>query len=466
MEKNFGLTDLICVTMLDQRTARPLFQSLAEGEGTPMTGSFCALGEEWPFNMDLHPAVRELYAGKEDRVYFEEVTSTANGTEYLFGYVPIVIDGEVACHLGACLTMNELRHAIALHTRVIEWINGALLLLSAGCLLLLIYRRILRPLSSVQRNVREYRTHKDSAAVVRSLDQIDSANEVGRLADDISAMAVDMEAYSANMARLSAEKERIGTELALATRIQTHLLPNIFPAFPERREFDLYATMNPAKEVGGDFYDFFLVGEDHLALVVADVSGKGVPAALFSMIAKTMLKTSTQAMLSPARVLEEVNLSLGENNEEGMFVTTWLGVLEISTGELTYADAGHEKLARYHDGEWRFLPKACGVPLAQWPADVLELLGDTYPYRNQTIRLRPGDVIFQYTDGVTEAADPYNQLFGEQRLLEALDGASSVQPEALLPQIREKLDAFAQNAPQFDDITMLALRYNGQGSQG
>ena len=299
----------------------------------------------WPFNMDLHPAVRELYAGKEDRVYFEEVTSTANGTEYLFGYVPIVIDGEVACHLGACLTMNELRHAIALHTRVIEWINGALLLLSAGCLLLLIYRRILRPLSSVQRNVREYRTHKDSAAVVRSLDQIDSANEVGRLADDISAMAVDMEAYSANMARLSAEKERIGTEL-------------------------------------------------------------------------------------------------------------------------TYADAGHEKLARYHDGEWKFLPKACGVPLAQWPADVLELLGDTYPYRNQTIRLRPGDVIFQYTDGVTEAADPYNQLFGEQRLLEALDGASSVQPEALLPQIREKLDAFAQNAPQFDDITMLALRYNGQGSQG
>ena len=196
-------------------------------------------------------------------------------------------------------------------------------------------------------------------------------------------------------------------------------------------------------------------------MVVADVSGKGVPAALFSMIAKTMLKTQTQTVLSPERVLTEVNVALGENNEEGMFVTVWLGVLEISTGELTYADAGHEKLALYQDGEWKLLPKACGTPLAAWPPDVLELMDESYRFRNQTIQLKPGDVIFQYTDGVTEATDAQEELFGEGRLLEALNAAGSVQPEALLPQVREKIDAFVKDAPQFDDITMLALRYKG-----
>ena len=461
LEKNFNLADLTCVSMINRTTARPLFQSLAEGEVTPMDGNFCALGEEWPFNADLHPAVDELYTKKEDRAYFEQVIATNNGVEYLYCYVPILVDGEIACHMNAYLEMSELRHTIALNTRVIEWVNGALLFLSAVCLLLLIRRSILRPLSFVQRNVREYRSTKDSAAVVRSLAQIGSDNEVGRLADDFSAMAVDLDEYSTNMARLSAEKERIGTELALAKRIQTHMLPNTFPAYPDRVEFDIFATMDPAKEVGGDFYDFFMVGEDQLAMVVADVSGKGVPAALFSMIAKTMLKTQTQTVLSPERVLTEVNVALGENNEEGMFVTVWLGVLEISTGELTYADAGHEKLALYQDGEWKLLPKACGTPLAAWPPDVLELMDESYRFRNQTIQLKPGDVIFQYTDGVTEATDAQEELFGEGRLLEALNAAGSVQPEALLPQVREKIDAFVKDAPQFDDITMLALRYKG-----
>jgi len=140
-------------------------------------------------------------------------------------------------------------------------------------------------------------------------------------------------------------------EIQMAASIQANILPNTFPAYPNRKEFDIFATMDPAKEVGGDFYDFFMVGEDHLTMVVADVSGKGVPAALFSMIAKTMLKTQSQTAFNPEQILSEVNAALGENNEEGMFVTVWLGILELSTGELTYADAGHEKLALYQNGE-------------------------------------------------------------------------------------------------------------------
>ncbi len=257
------------------------------------------------------------------------------------------------------------------------------------------------------------------------------------------------------------ETSRIETELTMASSIQANMLPNLFPAFPEREEFEIYATMDPAKEVGGDFYDFFMIGEDRLGMVVADVSGKGVPAALFSMIAKTMIKTQAQTRSDPEYVLQKVNALLAENNKENMFVTAWLGVLEISTGELTYADAGHEKLLLYQDGAWKFLPKANGPALAMWAAEDLELMGDEDLFHNQTLQLKPGDAIFQYTDGVTEATDAHDALFGDERLLAAMNGASPARMEELLSHVRAQINGFVKGAPQFDDITMLGLRYKG-----
>ena len=251
------------------------------------------------------------------------------------------------------------------------------------------------------------------------------------------------------------------SELDMAASIQANALPRIISAFPERGEFDIYATMDPAKEVGGDFYDFFLIDDDHLGLVVADVSGKGIPAALFMMTAKTLLKTQAQTHLSPENVLQEVNASLTENNGDDMFVTVWLGVLELSTGVLTYADAGHEKLLLYQDGAWKFLPKINGVALAMWDPEDLKLMGDRYHFHNETVQLRPGDAIFQYTDGVTEATDAGSKLFGDDRLLAAMNSAPSVKPKELLAHVREKIDKFVKNAPQFDDITMLGLQYKG-----
>ena len=219
--------------------------------------------------------------------------------------------------------------------------------------------------------------------------------------------------------------------------------------------------MDPAKEVGGDFYDFFLIDDDHLGLVVADVSGKGIPAALFMMTSKTMLKTQAQTHLSPEKVLEEVNASLTENNGDDMFVTVWLGVLELSTGVLTYADAGHEKLLLYQGGAWKFQPKANGVALAMWDPEDLELMENKFHFHNETIQLRPGDAIFQYTDGVTEATNADNELFGDDRLLTAMNSAPSVEPKELLAHVRGKIDKFVKDAPQFDDITMLGLQYKG-----
>ena len=245
-------------------------------------------------------------------------------------------------------------------------------------------------------------------------------------------------------------RQRIETELNVATRIQADMLPCMFPAFPERPEFDVYAGMTPAKEVGGDFYDFFLVDEDHLALVIADVSGKGVPAALFMVIAKTLLKNAAQTGLSPREVLEKVNNQLCENNQTEMFVTVWLGVYEISTGRLTAANAGHEYPAlRRKDGTFELVRDKHGFVLAG-------MVGSRY--REYELILAPGDTLFVYTDGVAEATDASNALYGTDRMLEALNGCSDSTPRGLLCAVKESVDRFAGNVPQFDDITMLALQ--------
>ena len=322
---------------------------------------------------------------------------------------------------------------------------------------LIVAGRIVKPLELMTRRINAL-SGSDNAFEMEDAYRTDDEIEI--LAESFASLSQKTRTYITQITQITAEKERIGAELTLAAGIQTHMLPNIFPAFPERKEFDIYASMEPAKEVGGDFYDFFMIGDDHLGIVVADVSGKGVPAALFSMIAKTMLKTQAQTRLSPERVLLEVNASLSENNDEDMFVTVWLGVLQISTGELTYADAGHEKLLLYQNGAWKFLPKAGGPALAMWEPEDLELMDEKYQFRNQTVKLNPGDAIFQYTDGVTEATDADNVLFGDDRLLEAMNGAPSAKPEELLPHVRAKIDEFVKDAPQFDDITMLGLRMN------
>lgn len=256
----------------------------------------------------------------------------------------------------------------------------------------------------------------------------------------------------------SSRAQKTEAELNVASSIQRDMLPNIFPAFPERPEFDIYATMQPAKEVGGDFYDFFLVDEDHLALVIADVSGKGVPAALFMVIAKTLLKNCAQTGVSPKAVLETVNNQLCENNQAEMFVTVWLGILEISTGRLTAANAGHEYPAlKRSDGPYELVQDKHGFVLAGMEGS---------RYREYELTLAPGDTLYVYTDGVAEATDAHDALFGTGRMLASLNRHADALPEALLPQVKADIDAFVGQAPQFDDITMLGLRYRGPAREG
>ncbi len=279
---------------------------------------------------------------------------------------------------------------------------------------------------------------------------IRTGDEIEKLGQSFNYMLEKLEQYIENLSAITAEKERIGAELNVAAKIQTDMLPCIFPAFPERREFDIYATMTPAKEVGGDFYDFFLIDDDHLAMVMADVSGKGVPAALFMVIAKTLIKNAAQTGLSPKAVLEKVNNQLCENNEADMFVTVWLGVMEISTGKLVAANAGHEYPAmRCKDGRFELVKDRHGFVLAGM---------ENSRYTEYEMELGAGDILFVYTDGVPEATDAGNRLYGLDRMLEALNSSPSFVPVQILKTVKKDIDVFVGDAPQFDDITMMAVQ--------
>ena len=283
--------------------------------------------------------------------------------------------------------------------------------------------------------------------------ELRTGDEIEALGQSFNYMLEELERYLDNLAKVTAEKERIGAELGVAARIQSSMLPSCFPAFPKRREFDIFASMTPAKEVGGDFYDFFLTDDDHLALVIGDVSGKGVPASLFMVIAKTLLKNVAQTGLAPGTVLEQVNAQLCENNDAEMFVTVWLGILEISTGRLCCANAGHEYPAlRRAGGKFELVKDKHGFVLAGMEGS---------RYREYELKLFSGDRLFVYTDGVTEATNDEEQLYGTGRLLSALDKQADAPLGALLPAVKADIDSFAGAVPQFDDITMLGLDYLG-----
>ncbi len=250
-----------------------------------------------------------------------------------------------------------------------------------------------------------------------------------------------------------AEKERLGTELHMANQIQASMMPHSFPPFPDRKEFDIYASMHPAKEVGGDFYDFFLIDEDHLCLVMADVSGKGVPAALFMMASKIILQSCAMLGKSAAEILTKTNEAICSNNSQQMFITVWLGILEISTGRLTAANAGHEYPAlRRANGAFEILKDRHGFVIGGM---------DGIQYREYEIQLNPGDKIFQYTDGVTEATNAENELFGIERMKESLNLDPDGGPQEILGNVSYAVKTFVGDAEQFDDLTMLCIEYKG-----
>ena len=337
--------------------------------------------------------------------------------------------------------------------------NATLLLIGITLLMLIasliMSRRIVKPLNTITKRISEL---DENNPVFKMDDTYRTGDEVQELAEsfaDISRKSIE---YLDTVKRVTAEKERIGTELSLATQIQAAMLPHIVPAFPDRKDFDILGSMDPAKEVGGDFYDYFLTDDDHLCLLIADVSGKGVPAALFMMASKIILQSVAMLGGSPGEILTKTNEAICSNNEAEMFVTVWIGILELSTGKMTCANAGHEyPVFKRPDGNFELYKDRHGFVVGGM---------EGVKYKEYEIQLSPGSKLFLYTDGVPEATDKDLEAFGTERMIGALNENLDAAPIEVLKGVRKAVDGFVKDAEQFDDLTMLCLEYKGSEAKG
>ncbi|MCR4640635.1 MAG: PP2C family protein-serine/threonine phosphatase [Lachnospiraceae bacterium] len=384
--------------------------------------------------------------------------SVNNEFGYVYTYCMPVWNGTEKMGL-ICADLSVYFVNSAILESVIKQAVAMIIILLVGILILSNFMRetVLKRIIRLESAIRKYSDSKNVEISDKIREKERRPDELTSLSNEFADMIVELRDYMEFLKEVTAEKERIGAELSVATQIQADMLPRIFPAFPERDEFDIYATMDPAKEVGGDFYDFFLIDDDHLVIVVADVSGKGVPAALFMVIAKSLIKNRMQMGEAPGEALANVNNQLLEGNEAGLFVTVWMAVIDLNTGHAIAVNAGHEKPAiRRKGGQYELIRSKHSPAVA-----TLEGMR----YRETEFDLEPGDFLYQYSDGVPEATNKNDELFTTDRMLEALNKNPDAEPEEQLRNVRIAINEFVGDAPQFDDITMLGLHFYGKGGR-
>ena len=404
-------------------------------------------------NDEYKTKYRELYEKKAERELLVRDKGYIETDPHITVIVPLTAgDGSVKALLCVQRQMDVL---LNFRNKFLGYIILALIILIIVVVVgqsLFLHRTLLRPLKLISDEAIRF-SSENTVPETKLHDKIRNKDEIGGLAESIDLMETQIHEYIDNITRITADKQRIETELSLATRIQTSMLPNIFPAFPDRKEFDIYASMKPAKEVGGDFYDFFLVDDDHLALVIADVSGKGIPAALFMMISKTVIQNYTMTNKNVKLALEAANAQICKNNREDMFVTVWLGILDLKTGVLTAANAGHEfPVVKQQDGPFEIFKDKHGLFIGGF---------DTAKYSEYEIKLEKGAKLFLYTDGLAEATDANAELFGFDRIVKALRTAEDGTPKEIVEAVDGAVNDFVKDAPQFDDLTRLCVEYKG-----
>ena len=312
---------------------------------------------------------------------------------------------------------------------------------------------LLKPLGRISNVAKRYEINKNSEEVESELSRIHIQNEIGTFAEEFTSLAKEMDRYTTQVALLAGEKERASTELRMAYDIQASALPSFFPAFPDRNDFDIYAGMKPAKMVGGDFYDFFLVDETHLAFLIADVSDKGVPAALFMMSAKNLISYRAHEGGTPGEILTSICPHICQNNSSMMFVTVWLGILDLASGLLKYSCAGHEPPAVKNGN-------APYILMSDEEHGMIMGLKEDEKYKDSEIQLAPGSVVFIYTDGVTDAQNPSEEMYGIDRMLSCLNQSAGDIPQDIIKKMYSDIEDYAGSSEQSDDITMLAVKYD------
>ncbi|MCK5679716.1 SpoIIE family protein phosphatase [bacterium] len=403
-----------------------------------------------------NPQIRELgrrmIAGKKG---FTDFTSLTNSRKYWMVYSPLPANG---WSLGVLFPQDELMANVNDLTKTILrlGIAGFFLIM---LVILFISGKITTPLRALAQNADQIASGDLETIIPTPKNQ----DEVGRLALSFAKMQQSLKEYIKNLTETTAAKERIESELKIASEIQMGILPKIFPPpFPSCTEFDLYATMKPAREVGGDLYDFFMIDDQHLCFTVGDVSGKGVPAALFMAITQTLIRTQVKAQsnISCSATLEQVNNDLARDNPSMMFVTLFIGIFNIITGELEYCNGGHNP-------PYRLAPNQPETIQALSTTDGIALgVMEDFSFSTKHITLTPGEALFVFTDGVTEAMNNLDELFTESRLEESLAQFSKEPVSKIADQIIKEIDDFSTGIPQTDDITMLAIRYNGKTEKG
>ncbi len=407
-------------------------------------------GERIPYDPDDNTIKENLY-DEPDPEGILRYEKNARGHLCITGQIPIVVNGETR----AIYTIIDEVDEVFVDTLNSIGVSYMILILgmlfSGSMVMIFLNRKFLKPIIGIQEEIRDYTTEWQSSELTRKLSQNRQPNEIGKLSDDLSTMADRIDGYVDEIVSVTSEKERITAELDVASRIQTGVLPKEFPDLDHREESGIYASMTPAKEVGGDLYDCFKVDDDHLVLVIGDVSGKGVPAALFMFTTKALIKNDFMSgEKSPAKVLAEVNNRMCEGNDECMFVTLWIGVLEVSSGRMICSNAGHEYPAIGRKGsDFEILHDDHGVPLGY--------LEDS-EYEDYELQLSEGDTIFVYSDGVPEAHNTSDEMFGEGNMLASLNEEAERDPKKIIERVERAVSAFSEGREAFDDITMLCIR--------
>ena len=399
------------------------------------------------------------FAGYDDNAEIPPTTYHMDGNWLRTTCRPLVTaSGSVVGTLGVDIDMNDV--VVERNRFLNKSISFVLGITAAVMIVSMLAMRHLatRPLKELAKAATKFGRDDDALSKkdILKLD-IRSNDEIGDLYREIQSMQRRIVDYMENLARITAERERVRTEMNMAENLQISMLPDTFPAFPDHPEFELYASMNPARTVGGDFYDFFLIDDDHLALVIADVSDKGLPAALFMMAAKILINYRAKEGGTPAEILSDVNNHACRNSQTKMFVTVWLGILDLRDGRMICANAGHEyPELRGEDGVFHQLKDKHGFVVGGMEDAV---------YRDYELTLSPGDAIFVYTDGVTDANNPEGEFYGVERMEAVLNRLGKKNPESILSGLKKDVDRFVGTADQFDDLTMLCLEYKGKSGK-
>ncbi len=446
-EKEFlihDLDDLFLIIPDDTDKALIIFDAEKNPDGTYRLGQFRDIEEEKLEWVNYNTVINDnttwtwgQYTNNEDFGFYRELTFNGEApTAFLCNSFD---RKEVYAHLEFISSSRE---------RALRELT-----LSTLLILLSLYLMLLKPLGRISNVAKRYEINKNSEEVESELSKIHIQNEIGTFAEEFTSLAKEMDRYTTQVALLAGEKERVSTELRMAYDIQASALPSFFPAFPDRNDFDIYAGMKPAKMVGGDFYDFFLVDETHLAFLIADVSEKGVPAALFMMSAKNLISYRAHEGGTPGEILTSICPHICQNNSSMMFVTVWLGILDLASGLLKYSCAGHEPPAVKNGN-------APYILMNDEEHGMIMGLKEDEKYKDSEIQLAPGSVVFIYTDGVTDAQNPSEEMYGIDRMLSCLNQSAGDIPQDIIKKMYSDIEDYVGSSEQSDDIAMLAVKYD------